>query len=72
MHRVYGLYENQTVGFDVLDEDQQEFQRGFDDQPKSGGQQRVQPLDGGIVFDHAVHTVHVQHHLTERYGNVIR
>lgn len=65
MHRVHGLYEDQTIGLDVLDENQQQLQRGFYDQPEPGREQRVQPLDGGIILNDAVHPVNVQHDLAE-------
>lgn len=65
MHRVHGLYEDQTIRFDVLDEDQQQLQCGFYDQPEPGREQRVQPLDGGIVLDNTIHPVNVQHDLAK-------
>jgi len=65
VHREHGLYENQTVGLDVLDKDQQQLKSSLDDQSESGSQQRVQPLNGRVVLDDAVHAVHVQHYLSE-------
>ena len=65
IHRFDSFDQQLAIAFDVFDEYEEQFERRFGHQTVFTRNQRVEPLDSRVVLHDAIHSVDIEHHLTQ-------